>query len=99
MKYIKDFLDWAKDNIIGKTDGYKQNKEQEVEDRLNNLNYYYLQLWVNSLRSDLNYMLCEELPSSTVITHLHNASHEELRDYIKAVFIPSHPPKFIVIAV
>lgn len=58
--------------------------------------YYYLNLMLNGLNRDYNYMLMEELKDGTIITHMQNAPYQSVRDYCRSVWLPSHPAKFIL---
>ena len=49
-----------------------------------------------SLPEDGKYDLLEELTSGTIINHLREASLDELKSYVRAVFIDSAPPAFII---
>lgn len=97
MPSINNFLEWVKS--IFDSAPKNEYSDEETNARLNNLTYYYLELWVNSLNRGYHYTLCEELPSSTVITHLVDVSHDQLKTYIRNIYLPSHPPKLIVMAV
>lgn len=59
--------------------------------------FYYLNMYLARLNKRFNYMLMEELKDGTVITHLEDAPYEEMKDYCRMVWIPSHPAKFIVV--
>ena len=95
MKYIRDFLNWVQKKEE-KTAGQDITAEESAA-RLDSLTYYYLEQWIQSLPREATYMLCEELPSSSVITHLMSVSWVELAEYVRKVYIPSHPPKFIIV--
>ena len=49
-----------------------------------------------SLPVDGEYDLLEEMPSGTIINHLRNVSLDELKGYIRMVFVDSAPPCFII---
>jgi len=49
-----------------------------------------------SLPDDRNYDLLEELPSGTIINHLYSVPLDELKSYVRMVFIDSAPPSFII---
>ena len=49
-----------------------------------------------SLPEDGQYDLLEELTSGEIINHLRSASLDELKSYVRMVFIKSAPPSFII---
>ena len=49
-----------------------------------------------SLSCDDSYDLLEELSSGTIITHLTEASVDELKTYVRRTFIEISPPSFII---
>ena len=49
-----------------------------------------------SLPEDGQYDLLEELTSGEIINHLRGVSLEELKSYVRMVFIESAPPSFII---
>lgn len=57
--------------------------------------YYYLNLTINGLNRSYHYLLMEELKNGTLVTHLEDATHEEMKDYCRMVWLPAHPAKFI----
>lgn len=68
-------------------------------ERLTGLTFHYLQLYINQLSRQYHYRLMEEMGSGTIITHLDDVSWEVMRDYVRSVYLPTHPPKFIIQAV
>jgi len=42
------------------------------------------------------YDLQEQLRSGTIVTHLLGVDLDELKNYVRAVFIDAHPPMFII---
>lgn len=57
--------------------------------------FYYLNLYLSRLNRRYHYMLMEELSDGTLLTHLEDASYEEVKDYCRKVWLPDHPAKFI----
>ena len=49
-----------------------------------------------SLPDDGQYDLLEELKSGSIINHLSGVSLNELKTYVRAVYIESAPPAFII---
>jgi hypothetical protein len=62
------------------------------------LEYHYLDLYVSALPKSRNYKIQEELHSGQIITHDHCATYEQMAWYVRAVFLPNHPPKFHITA-
>lgn len=91
--YVKSFVD-----------GLDQTQQQDDADvspedsekRLSGITFHYLNKWLLSLDRSCNYNLQEELRSGELVTHLIDVTHGEMCQYARAVYIPSHPPKFVV---
>ena len=49
-----------------------------------------------SLPTDGSYDLLEELSSGVIVTHLTDASLDDLKGYVRRTFIESAPPSFII---
>ena len=62
------------------------------------LTYHYLEMYVSSLPTSYRYDVREELKSGRVITHCVDVSCEEMKDYVRRVYIESVPPKFVITA-
>ena len=91
--FVKSFIDGIEQ--AGQPDVVDVTPEQS-EQRLSGLTFHYLAKWLQSLDKDSNYNLQEELRSGELVTHLVDVTHEEMYQYARAVYIPSHPPKFVV---
>ena len=76
-------------------DAYSEN-EYEKSKRLSGITYYYLELYLHALPRNRNYNLSEELRSGVIVRHLADVSWTDLADYIESVFIPDHPPMFVI---
>ena len=69
--------------------------EDVVRNEPTDTTFYYLNLYLARLNRNYNYMLMEELKSGTIVTQLEDASYEEVKDYCRMVWLPSHPARFI----
>ena len=74
-------------------------KPVKLDERTSGLTYHYLEMYITTLPRDEYYMIREELPSGVIVTHETRVTWEEMRDYVRRVFIPSVPPRFIITAV
>ena len=68
-------------------------------ERLQGLTFHYLQLYINGLNRSYRFMLMEECKDGTLITHKQDASWEEMRDYVRLIWSPARPQKFIIHAI
>ena len=93
LNYIKWFF--TQEETIEATEEETIGVVEVARNEPTDTTFYYLNLFMNRLERKYNYMLMEELKDGTVITHLENASLEDVRNYCRMVWIPSHPAKFI----
>ena len=89
-------------NIFNKKENTTITEEVVMSERAmmksTSLTYHYLEMYVSALPTSYSYDVREELKSGTIITHCVNVSHEEMKDYVRKVYIESHPPKFVITA-
>ena len=87
-------------NIFNKKENTTVTEEVVMDERMlmksTSLTYHYLESYVSALPRQYDYDVLEELRSGTIITHCVNVSHEEMKDYVRRVYIESCPPKFII---
>jgi len=58
----------------------------------------YLDLleYLETAPRDLTYDVQEMLSGGKLITHKLNCSYDEMAWYVKAIFLPSHPPQLVI---
>ena len=89
-------------NIFNKKKNTTITEEVVMDERAmmksTSLTYHYLEMYVSALPTSYSYDVREELKSGMVITHCVDVSHEEMKDYVRKVYIESSPPKFVITA-
>ena len=79
---------------------YQEECEGEVQSpptpAVESYNKYYFELYINSLSNRYRYDVREELKTGRLITHSVNVSYDEMKDYVRMVWIDSCPPKFVI---
>ena len=60
-----------------------------------------IEQWLDALDPERNYTLKEEFGDGTIATHWNTKdndvfTYQELRDYVWAIWIPSHPCELII---
>ena len=88
----QDYLEWHEMQEEMLWEEYQG--EQEVV--LPSLVYHYFELYINSLSNRYRYDVREELKTGRLITHSVNVSYDEMKDYVRMVWIDSCPPKFVI---
>ena len=94
-------IEWIKDYIIGEEIDYDNELDEDyVEPQYrpchNTLLYKYAERYITSLNPNHNYDVREELKSGMIVTHKENVTLREARDYVRMIWIESHPPNIIV---
>ena len=62
----------------------------------NTLLYIYCERYMNSLNPNHRYDVFETLKSGVTITHERNVTLQDAKDYVRKVWLASHPPNIIV---
>ena len=58
--------------------------------------YQDLLEYLESADRTATYVVQEVLQSGTVVTHKESCSYEQMARYVKAIFLPSHPPPLVI---
>ena len=64
--------------------------------KTSSLTYQYLELYISSLSPRYNYDVSEKLKSGTIIRHCTDVSYDEMKEYVRMVYVECSPPKFII---
>ena len=64
--------------------------------KTSSLTYQYLELYISSLSPRYNYDVMEELKSGQIIRHCTDVSYDEMKEYVRMVYIEACPPKFVI---
>ena len=70
--------------------------QKEITHISSDLTLYYMEQWMASLNPEGRYAVQEELKSGRIVTHEANCSWEEAKDYVRMVYLPHLPAKFIL---
>ena len=97
-----NIINWIKENILTLNEAdLIEDEGREVyacplrEDH-QNITYKYAEKYLNALNPNHRYDVREELKSGTIITHEENVSLQYAKDYVRKVWVASHPPNMIV---
>ena len=72
--------------------------DERAKMKSTSLTYHYLEMYVSALPTSYRYDVREELKNGMIITHCKNVSHDQMKDYVRMVYIESVPPKFVITA-
>ena len=96
-------IEWIKENIFSINEDEfitEDTQDEYVEPQYrpchNTLLYKYAERYITSLNPNHNYDVREELKSGMIVTHKENVTLREARDYVRMIWIESHPPNIIV---
>ena len=64
--------------------------------KVSSLTYQYLELYISTLSPSYRYDVKEELRSGTIVRHCTDVSYDEMKEYVRMVYIEASPPKFII---
>ena len=91
---FKFITNWFNNKTITSKEVLSEREEMKVS----SLTYQYLELYISTLSPSYRYDISEELKSGRIIRHCTDVSYDEMKEYVRMVFIESVPPKFIITA-
>ena len=89
---IKFITNWFNNKPITTEEVVSEREQMKTS----SLTYQYLELYISSLSPRYRYDVSEELKSGRIIRHCTDVSYDEMKEYVRMVFIESSPPKFVI---